>query len=216
VLILVGVAALDGMISRLLAWFQRHLEIGKSLRRRIYGPLLTSEDGALVVIERPVEEEGQAAIAAEMSRAAAIFVGRVHEALHWVLTIVVLLLLAQAWSLDLGVLLGVPGARTWFGSAVDAGLTLLAGWYIWVLFEASLAVRLSREEGGAQSRARTIQPLLHAIGRLVIGAVAVMSALSSLGFNIAPLLASAGVIGIAVGFGAQNAGQGICSAAPAI
>ena len=31
-----------------------------------------------------------------------------------------------------------------------------------------------------------------------------MSALSSLGLNIAPLLASAGVVGIAVGFGAQT------------
>jgi small-conductance mechanosensitive channel len=65
-------------------------------------------------------------------------------------------------------------------------------------------MHLSREEGGAQSRARTIQPLLHAIGRLVIGAVAAMSALSSLGVNIAPLLASAGVVGIAIGFGAQT------------
>jgi small-conductance mechanosensitive channel len=49
-----------------------------------------------------------------------------------------------------------------------------------------------------------VQPLLRAVGRLVIGAIALMSALSSLGFNIAPLLASAGVVGIAVGFGAQT------------
>jgi small-conductance mechanosensitive channel len=106
--------------------------------------------------------------------------------------------------LNLDALLGASGARTWFGSLVDAALTLLAGWYIWALFEAALAVRLSREEGGPQSRARTIQPLLHAVGKLVIGAVAAMSALSSLGINIAPLLASAGIIGIAVGFGAQT------------
>jgi moderate conductance mechanosensitive channel len=49
-----------------------------------------------------------------------------------------------------------------------------------------------------------VQPLLRAVGRLVIGAVALMSALSTLGLNIAPLLASAGVVGIAVGFGAQT------------
>jgi len=55
-----------------------------------------------------------------------------------------------------------------------------------------------------RSRARTVQPFLRAVGRLVIGAVALMSALSSLGLNIAPLLASAGVGGIAVGFGAQT------------
>jgi len=83
-------------------------------------------------------------------------------------------------------------------------VTLLVGWYVWRFFETGLAVRLSREEGGAESRARTVQPLLSAVGRGVIGAVAVMGALSALGLNIAPLLASAGVVGIAVGFGAQT------------
>jgi small-conductance mechanosensitive channel len=70
--------------------------------------------------------------------------------------------------------------------------------------ETSLAVKLSREDGGAQSSARTVQPLLRAVGKLVIGSIAMMSALSSLGLNILPLLASAGVVGIAVGFGAQT------------
>jgi len=56
----------------------------------------------------------------------------------------------------------------------------------------------------ARKAARTVQPLLRAVGKLVIGAIALMSALSSLGLNIAPLLASAGVVGIAVGFGAQT------------
>src|SRR5205823_959635 len=56
------------------------------------------------------------------------------------------------------------------GSIAEAAVTLLVGWYAWRLFETSLAVKLSREEGGAQSRARTVQPLLRAVGRLVIGA----------------------------------------------
>ena len=90
------------------------------------------------------------------------------------------------------------------GKIAEAAVTLLVGWYAWRLFETGLAVKLSREEGGPQSRARTVQPLLRAVGRLVIGAIALMSALSSLGLNIAPLLASAAVVGIAVGFGAQT------------
>jgi small-conductance mechanosensitive channel len=65
-------------------------------------------------------------------------------------------------------------------------------------------LRLSREEGGAESRARTVQPLLRSVGKGVIGAVALMGAFSALGLNIAPLLASAGVVGIAIGFGAQT------------
>ncbi|MBV9826237.1 MAG: mechanosensitive ion channel [Alphaproteobacteria bacterium] len=204
VLVLIGVAAADGTVSLALVRFRRHLAAGKILTRRFYEPRPDSEDQPLVLVEEPAAAHGSQAIAAEMGRAAGELVDRIHEALHWGQTIVVVLLLAHFWSVDLGALLGPAGARTWFGSVVDAGFTLLAGWYIWILFDASLAFRLSREEGGPQSRARTIQPLLHAIGRLVIGAVAVMSALSSLGANIAPLLASAGVIGIAVGFGAQT------------
>jgi small-conductance mechanosensitive channel len=112
-------------------------------------------------------------------------------------------LLAEIWSLDFYPFLP-EWAPTVFASMAEASSTLLIGWYSWRLFETGLAVKLSREEGGVHSRARTVQPLLRAVGRLVIGAVALMSALSTLGLNIAPLLASAGVVGIAVGFGAQT------------
>jgi moderate conductance mechanosensitive channel len=117
-------------------------------------------------------------------------------------------------------MLGPSEARAFLGRVFDALVTLAVGWYAWRLFEGALAMKLSREGGNApvaaghegdegggaviQSRARTVQPLLRAVGRLVIGATAIMGALSSLGVNIAPLLASAGVVGIAVGFGAQT------------
>jgi hypothetical protein len=52
------------------------------------------------------------------------------------------------------------------GDIAEAAVTLLVGWYAWRLFETGLAVKLSREEGGAQSRARTVQPLLRAVGKL--------------------------------------------------
>src|SRR5260370_18125955 len=117
--------------------------------------------------------------------------------------IAAVLLLADTWSLDLYSFLPRWSPAV-LGSVAEAAITLLIGWYAWRLLETGLAVKLSREEGGVQSRARTVQPLLRAVGRLVIGAVALMSALSTLGLNIAPVLASAGVVGIAVGFGAQT------------
>ena len=113
-------------------------------------------------------------------------------------------LLAVTWSLHLLALLGQGEARTFLGELVDAAATIAIGWYAWRLFETGLALRLSRQGGGSESRARTVQPLLRSVGMFVIGAVALMGALSALGINIAPLLASAGVIGIAVGFGAQT------------
>ncbi|MGH3436801.1 MAG: mechanosensitive ion channel family protein [Sciscionella sp.] len=53
-------------------------------------------------------------------------------------------------------------------------------------------------------RAQTIGSLLKSVASLVIYGIAFILVLSKLGINIAPIIASAGVIGLAVGFGAQN------------
>ena len=53
-------------------------------------------------------------------------------------------------------------------------------------------------------RARTIGSVLKSLTSFVIFGLAVMYALKSLGIELAPILASAGVVGVAVAFGAQN------------
>ena len=53
-------------------------------------------------------------------------------------------------------------------------------------------------------RAETMGSLLKSITTIVIFAVFVIIALAELGFNVAPILASAGVLGVALGFGAQS------------
>src|SRR5262249_18334131 len=137
-------------------------------------------------------------------RAADEFADVLRQMLRWVITLSATVLLAHAWSLDTLLFRDARGMPNWSGRLAEAAATVLVGWYLWRLFATGLALRLSREEAGPQSRAYTVQPLLRAIGKFVIAAVVLMSALSSLGFNIAPLLASAGVVGIAVGFGAQT------------
>ena len=53
-------------------------------------------------------------------------------------------------------------------------------------------------------RARSLGSLLGSITTTVVFGVAFVMVLSEVGMNIAPILASAGVLGLAVGFGAQN------------
>ena len=53
-------------------------------------------------------------------------------------------------------------------------------------------------------RAKTMGSVLRSIASIVIWCVAVASILGRLGLNLTPVLASAAVIGTAVGFGAQN------------
>jgi small-conductance mechanosensitive channel len=203
IMILAGLPAGDGMTALLLDRLRQILIRGRQAPRRIFSPSGDPDEEALAAVERPLDQAEQEAIHTEMARSADGLIAVVRQAVRWALAIAAAVLLAETWSLDL-----YPFLAQWalmaLGSIAEAAITLLIGWYAWRVLETGLAVKLSREEGGAQSRARTVQPLLRAVGKLVIGAIALMSALSSLGLNILPLLASAGVVGIAVGFGAQT------------
>ncbi len=55
-----------------------------------------------------------------------------------------------------------------------------------------------------RQRASTVSSVLESVATGVIFTVATLMALSELGLNIAPLIASAGIIGVALGFGAQS------------
>jgi len=61
------------------------------------------------------------------------------------------------------------------------------------------------EIGGAgQSRLRTLLPLIRRTFQISIALVTIMIVMSALGIDIAPVLAGAGVVGLAIGFGSQT------------
>ena len=53
-------------------------------------------------------------------------------------------------------------------------------------------------------RASTVGSVLSSVATIVIWAVAILMIIAELGFNIAPVLASAGIAGVALSFGAQS------------
>ena len=65
--------------------------------------------------------------------------------------------------------------------------------------------------GTGLSRIRTLLPLIKRSIQLTLGIIAVMIILSSLGVNIGPILAGAGVVGLAIGFGSQTLVRDIVS-----
>jgi moderate conductance mechanosensitive channel len=69
-------------------------------------------------------------------------------------------------------------------------------------------VRLAERHGGGGSsrlgEVRTLASVIRGTGLAVIGAIAGMQFLDAMGVNLAPLLASAGVAGVAIGLAAQN------------
>src|SRR6202167_1468901 len=67
-----------------------------------------------------------------------------------------------------------------------------------------LAKSSSRAGQMREQQTRTLAGLLYSIGAAIIGLIAVLMAFEVLGFDIAPAMATAGVGGIASGFGAQS------------
>jgi small conductance mechanosensitive channel len=55
-----------------------------------------------------------------------------------------------------------------------------------------------------RARATAVSGMLSSVGTFIIASVAILFGLSAVGVDIAPLLASAGIAGIAIGFGAQT------------
>lgn len=55
-----------------------------------------------------------------------------------------------------------------------------------------------------EQRARTAAKLVRNLGRAILTVVGVLMVLNQLDFNISPLLASAGVVGLAISFGSQS------------
>jgi small conductance mechanosensitive channel len=64
--------------------------------------------------------------------------------------------------------------------------------------------RKKKEEEEFQKRAETLQSVIRFVLSITIITVAVVMILGELGIEIGPILAAAGVIGVAIGFGAQN------------
>ena len=55
-----------------------------------------------------------------------------------------------------------------------------------------------------RQRSETIRSVLQSVISIVIGSIAVILVLGELGINLAPIIASAGIAGVALGFGAQS------------
>ena len=85
------------------------------------------------------------------------------------------------------------------------GGTLLFAWLIWILSDTAIHHALTRSRKGlANARAQTMMPLIRNVLFAAIFIIALIVALANMGMNVTPLLAGAGVIGLAIGFGAQS------------
>ncbi|MEQ8816735.1 MAG: mechanosensitive ion channel [Thalassobaculum sp.] len=126
---------------------------------------------------------------------------------------VVLLVLAAgvslgAWGLDLYTALGPDARARMLQSTVVIALVLVIGVGVWEFASGAIQRSLSstypdgtpRQPGG---RAKTLLPLLRRVISIALVVLVGLIVLSEIGVDTAPLLAGAGVVGLAIGFGSQ-------------
>jgi small-conductance mechanosensitive channel len=126
-----------------------------------------------------------------------------------------------AWNID-PFATDLTGARRILPGLVSAAIVTVIGISLWRTASALLTDGQGHhgdaqggppeEEGGAGgSRIETVMPVIRAVSAAFIATVTVLLALSSLGVQIAPLLAGAGILGLAIGFGAQKVVEDVIS-----
>lgn len=114
------------------------------------------------------------------------------------------LVLGWAFEIDLFSLASNQVGERAVRTLIDIGIALALGFLFWQIAEAGLGMLSTAAVGGtAPSRIETFVPLLRAILMALTIAASGMIVLAALGVNIAPLLAGAGIFGIAIGFGSQ-------------
>ncbi|MCR9135815.1 MAG: mechanosensitive ion channel family protein [Alphaproteobacteria bacterium] len=134
----------------------------------------------------------------------------------------VIIVIAKIWGIDFRNLASAGlGARI-AGTLFENLFILAIGYLVWELVTLWLNRKLadeqtaagidleSEEPGGGEgggaggSRLSTVLPLIKLCAQVTIVTLTVLVALGNLGVDITPLLAGAGIVGLAIGFGAQT------------
>ena len=125
------------------------------------------------------------------------------------LMVAAVIVLLEIWGL---------GSFAWFGqgrvgsrmlsSGVSITITLGLALLVWEAANTAIArqlARLTTDAATARSaRVRTLLPMLRTVLATMVLVFVGLNVLTEIGINVAPLLAGAGVIGLAVGFGSQT------------
>jgi small-conductance mechanosensitive channel len=99
-------------------------------------------------------------------------------------------------------------------SLSSIGLIFLVTWLLWVVLDTAIQEALKppvnhRHARQPSTRIKTILPLLRNAIKIILVVICAITTMANLGINVAPLLAGAGVVGLAIGFGSQQLVQDV-------
>jgi moderate conductance mechanosensitive channel len=162
----------------------------------------------------PMIGEGPVAEAAyKATKRSFIRIGRV------VAGIFVVMMITGAWNIELRNLAAAGVGSNFAGNLIEFLMISAVGYVIYEVVSLYFNRRLAKEmtsvdgnveEGGGDgggaggSRLATVLPLVRMTAQVAIAVIFGLVALSALGIDTTPLLAGAGILGLAIGFGAQK------------
>ncbi len=182
-------------------WLHRLLQIASGESMEVID--LSGDDA-----EKEEREALQEAVRGQSKLAIHNYVPLIRNTSRIVLIAFLFFIISRLWGINL------PLAQLLTGKVLDILITLLLGFIFWQFVKARIDKKLKEElpdeeeemeEGGAGgSRIATLLLLLKKFILAVLVIMVSLIVLSSMGIDIGPLIAGAGVVGLAIGFGAQT------------
>ncbi|MGD8961290.1 MAG: mechanosensitive ion channel family protein [Desulfobacterales bacterium] len=177
---------------------------GQRLLKMASGELPEVVDLSGDAVEKPVDELQPVDSKMDIQH----YIPLISRCLRIFLVLFLFFIMLRLWGIDLSF------GRLFTRSILSILITVVLGLITWQIIKARIDRKLKEEmpetdedmeEGGAGgSRIGTLLILLRKFVISVLFVIVTLIVLSSLGVNIGPLIAGAGVVGLAIGFGAQT------------
>lgn len=129
-----------------------------------------------------------------------------------VILVAVIMLVLNAWgAFDAAAWYASEAGRGLIGKLVSVAVILLLAIGAWLSLASLIEHKLNPETGAGEpdARAKTLLTLFRNALAIALVTITLMIVLAEIGINIGPLIAGAGVLGLAIGFGAQKLVQDI-------
>nr|WP_298249478.1 mechanosensitive ion channel domain-containing protein [uncultured Halomonas sp.] len=126
--------------------------------------------------------------------------------------VLVVMVVLNAWgAFDLAAWYASEVGRNLIGKLVSIATILAIALMVWLALASLIEHKLNPDTGGGMpsARAQTLLSLFRNALAIALVAMTSMILLAEIGINIGPLIAGAGVLGLAIGFGAQKLVQDI-------
>lgn len=140
------------------------------------------------------------------------FLPMLTKALKFIVLVMMISAILDAWgAVDLPTWMASPVGMSVISSAISVLFILATAMLLWIVLASWIEHRLNPDEGNGEPSARekTLLTIFRNAVAITIIVMTLMIVLSEIGINIGPLLAGAGVLGLAIGFGAQKLVQDV-------